>query len=81
MAEVQDVCERSFKFLPPGDIRNCMVALSEHDNLLTRLFDYRFPGQGPLGGHSLGNLFLAALTDVSGRFEEAITCSSDLCLA
>jgi uncharacterized cofD-like protein len=67
-----------FQILPPGDIRNCMVALSEHDNLLTRLFDYRFPGQGALGSHSLGNLFLAALTDLTGRFEEAITCSSDL---
>ena len=67
-----------FQILPPGDIRNCMVALSEHDNLLTRLFDYRFPGQGALGSHSLGNLFLAALTDLTGRFVEAITCSSDL---
>ena len=67
-----------FQILPPGDIRNCMVALSEYDKLLTRLFDYRYPGQGPLGGHSLGNLFLTALTDLSGRFEEAIRCSSDL---
>ena len=67
-----------FQILPPGDIRNCMVALSEHDNLLTRLFDYRFPGQGPLGGHSLGNLLLTALTDLTGRFVEAITCSGDL---
>lgn len=67
-----------FQILPPGDIRNCMVALSEYDKLLTRLFDYRYPGQGPLGGHSLGNLFLTALTDLTGRFEEAIRCSSDL---
>ncbi|NVM20819.1 MAG: YvcK family protein [Desulfobacterales bacterium] len=67
-----------FQILPPGDIRNCMVALSEHDNLLARLFDYRFPGQGALGGHSLGNLFLTALTSLTGRFAEAIRCSSEL---
>ncbi|MCK4488475.1 MAG: YvcK family protein, partial [Desulfobacterales bacterium] len=54
-----------FQILPPGDIRNCMVALAEHDNLLTRLFDYRFPGQGVLAGHSLGNLFLTALTGIT----------------
>ena len=67
-----------FQILPPGDIRNCMVALAEDDSLVTRLFDYRFPGQGALGGHSLGNLFLTALTDVTGSFVEAIRCSSKL---
>jgi len=67
-----------FQILPPGDIRNCMVALAEHDNLLTRLFDYRFPGQGVLAGHSLGNLFLTALTGITGGFVEAIKCSSEL---
>src|SRR6185503_9905004 len=46
------------QMLPPGDIRNCMIALSEDSNLLSRLFRYRFRGQGELGGHSFGNLFL-----------------------
>ena len=67
-----------FQILPPGDIRNCMVALAEHANLLTRLFEYRFPGQGALGGHSFGNLFLTALTGITGNFVEAIRCSSEL---
>ncbi len=47
--------------LPPGDIRNCMIALSEDSTLLSRLFRHRFRGDGELGGHSFGNLFLAAL--------------------
>jgi len=66
------------QMLPPGDIRKCMVALSEDDSLIPRLFDYRFPGQGALSSHSLGNLFLAALTDLTGRFVEAISYSSAL---
>jgi uncharacterized cofD-like protein len=64
--------------LPPGDIRNCMVALSEDSNLLSRLFRYRFPGDGALGGHSFGNLFLAALTEVTGDFGEAVRLSSEV---
>jgi uncharacterized cofD-like protein len=64
--------------LPPGDIRNCMVALSEDSNLLSRLFRYRFPGNGELGGHSFGNLFLAALTEVTGDFGEAVRLSSEV---
>src|SRR5262245_33213910 len=47
-----------FGVLPPGDIRNCLVALAEEDNPLTQLFRHRFPGPGPLGGHSLGNLII-----------------------
>src|SRR4026208_2146731 len=43
------------QMLPPGDIRNCMIALSDHSNLLSRLFSYRFRGDGELGGHSFGN--------------------------
>jgi uncharacterized cofD-like protein len=66
------------KMLPPGDIRNCMVALSEDSNLLSRLFRYRFPGNGELGGHSFGNLFLAALTEVTGDFGEAVRLSSEV---
>src|SRR5215207_6016627 len=49
------------QMLPPGDIRNCMIALSEDSNLISRLFKHRFRGDGELGGHSFGNLFLAAL--------------------
>ena len=49
--------------LPPGDIRNCMVALSEDSLLLSKLFRHRFAGNGELGGHSFGNIFLAALTE------------------
>ena len=64
--------------LPPGDIRNCMIALSEDSNLLSRLFRYRFRGQGELGGHSFGNLFLAALTEVTGDFTEAVRFSSEV---
>lgn len=66
------------QILPPGDIRNCMVALSEDSTLLARLFRYRFPGNGELGGHSFGNLFLAALTAVTGDFVEAVRLSSEV---
>ena len=66
------------QMLPPGDIRNCMIALSEDSNLLSRLFRYRFRGKGELGGHSFGNLFLAALTEVTGDFTEAIRLSSEV---
>ncbi|MFL6334136.1 MAG: uridine diphosphate-N-acetylglucosamine-binding protein YvcK [Pyrinomonadaceae bacterium] len=66
------------RMLPPGDIRNCMVALSEDSTLLSRLFQYRFPGDGGLGGHSFGNLFLAALTEVTGDFVEAVRLSSEV---
>lgn len=66
------------QMLPPGDIRNCMVALSEDSTLLSRLFQYRFRGGGDLGGHSFGNLFLAALTEVTGDFVEAVRLSSEV---
>ncbi|HEV2801418.1 MAG TPA: YvcK family protein [Pyrinomonadaceae bacterium] len=66
------------QILPPGDIRNCMVALSEDSTLMGRLFRYRFRGGGDLGGHSFGNLFLAALTDVTGDFTEAVRLSSEV---
>lgn len=66
------------QMLPPGDIRNCMIALSEDANLISRLFRYRFRGDGELGGHSFGNLFLAALTEVTGDFTEAIRLSSEV---
>jgi uncharacterized cofD-like protein len=66
------------QMLPPGDIRNCMIALSEDANLISRLFRHRFRGDGELGGHSFGNLFLAALTEVTGDFTEAIRLSSEV---
>lgn len=70
---------REYSILPPGDIRNCMVALSPDEALLSRLFQYRFPGSGPgLAGHSFGNLFLAALTDITGDFPEAVRLSSNV---
>jgi uncharacterized cofD-like protein len=67
---------RENRILPPGDIRNCMVALSKDEALLARLFQYRFHAGRGLIGHSFGNLFLAALTHVTGDFTEAIRVSS-----
>jgi len=59
--------------LPPGDIRNCLAALSSDEALLTQLFQYRFPdGEGELVGHSFGNLFITALADITGSFEVAV---------
>ncbi len=66
------------QMLPPGDIRNCMVALSEDSRLLSKLFQHRFRGQGDLGGHSFGNLFLAALSEITGDFAEAVKLSSEI---
>lgn len=62
---------RELGVLPPGDIRNCLVALAEDESLLGRLFQHRFEG-GALTGHSFGNLFLAALTEVTGNFDLAV---------
>ena len=67
---------REYRVLPPGDIRNCMVALSKDEHLLGKLFQYRFPLGGGLSGHSFGNLFLTALTNVTGDFPEAVRVSS-----
>jgi uncharacterized cofD-like protein len=67
---------RENRILPPGDIRNCMVALSKDEALLGRLFQYRFHAGRGLVGHNFGNLFLAALTHVTGDFTEAIRVSS-----
>ncbi|MBO7611358.1 MAG: YvcK family protein [Elusimicrobia bacterium] len=64
--------------LPPGDIRNCLVALAEEENLITKLFQYRFPRKGGLSNHSFGNLFLTALTSISGGFDKAILNASDV---
>lgn len=67
-----------FQMPPPGDIRNCMVALSEDSHLLSRLFKYRFSGEGDLAGHNFGNLFLAALSEVTGDFAKAVRLSSEI---
>ena len=69
---------REFDVLPPGDIRNCMVALSEDEALLSRLFQYRFSGGKGLKGHSFGNLFLTALTNLTGDFAQAVKLSSEI---
>lgn len=58
---------------PPGDVRNCLAALADSEPLMSRLFDYRFEQQGgDLGGHSFGNLLIAALTAVTGDFVQAL---------
>ncbi|MBI4463979.1 MAG: uridine diphosphate-N-acetylglucosamine-binding protein YvcK [Acidobacteria bacterium] len=69
---------REFQVLPPGDIRNCMVALSEDEALLSRLFQFRFASGKGLKGHSFGNLFLTALTGITGDFQEAVKVSGEV---
>ncbi|HUS08054.1 MAG TPA: YvcK family protein [Bryobacteraceae bacterium] len=69
---------RDFDVLPPGDIRNCMVAMSEDEALLSKLFQYRFSSGKGLKGHSFGNLFLTALTDLTGDFAKAVQLSSEV---
>jgi len=67
---------REIGVLPPGDIRNCLAALADEEKLLTELFQYRFQAGDGLSGHSFGNLFLTAMSDITGDFEEAIAASS-----
>src|SRR2546428_9001894 len=69
---------REYRILPPGDIRNCMVALSGDEALLGRLFQYRFHAGRGLRGHSFGNLFLTALTHITGDFNEAVRLSGEV---
>lgn len=69
---------RDFGMLPPGDIRNCLVALAEDEKVLTRLFNYRFAAGKGLRGHSLGNLFLTALTNLTGDFSKAVRQASEV---
>ena len=65
---------RDHHIIPPGDIRNCIAALADAEPLVTRLFQYRFPGDAGsgIGGHSFGNLFILAMSEVTGNVEEAI---------
>jgi len=67
---------KEYRVLPPGDIRNCIAALSQDERLLAELFQYRFPVGKGLAGHSFGNLFLTALTNITGDFSTAIRVSS-----
>ncbi|MGC1372344.1 MAG: gluconeogenesis factor YvcK family protein, partial [Candidatus Sulfotelmatobacter sp.] len=92
-ASIQDLCavvtvsddggssgrlRKEFNMLPPGDVRNCIVALSEDEALLSQLFRHRFAKGSGLEGHSFGNLFLAALTDITQDFSEAVRLSSEI---
>lgn len=63
---------RNMGVLPPGDIRNCLTALSNDEALLTQIFQYRFGEGAGLNGHNLGNLFITALADITGSFEKAV---------
>ncbi|NLZ26549.1 MAG: hypothetical protein GX884_03110, partial [Chloroflexi bacterium] len=63
---------RDLGVLPPGDIRNCLSALSNDEALLSQVFQYRFKSGSGLEGHSLGNLFITALAEITGSFEEAV---------
>ena len=64
--------------IPPGDFRNCIVALSDENSILKELFQYRFPEGSELQGHSFGNLFIASMTDVTDSFEDALAESSKI---
>jgi len=66
------------RVLPPGDIRNCMIALSEDEHLMSRLFRFRFNSDGGLHNHSFGNLFLTAMAEVTGDFAEAVRLTSEV---
>jgi len=67
---------QEFGILPPGDIRNCLVALAEADKLMQDLFQYRFKEGDGIKGHSFGNLFITAMTQITGSFKDAVEESS-----
>ncbi len=67
---------REIGVLPPGDIRNCIAALADEEELLTELFQYRFEAGDGLTGHSFGNLFLTAMSKITGDLEQAVIASS-----
>ncbi len=69
---------KEFNMLPPGDLRNCMVALSEEEDLLSKLFAHRFRAGDSLEGHNFGNLFVAALTELTGDFAHAVQLASKI---
>lgn len=67
---------RDFNTLPPGDFRNCLVALADDEDLMAKLFQFRFGRGAGLDGHTLGNLFITALTELTGSFEKALSESA-----
>ncbi|MBE9167242.1 YvcK family protein [Pleurocapsales cyanobacterium LEGE 06147] len=69
---------REIGVLPPGDIRNCLAALADEEKLLTELFQYRFQAGDGLVGHSFGNLFLTAMSEITGDLEQAVAASSQV---
>lgn len=69
---------QAYQVLPPGDIRNCLLALSDADPTMAAIFNFRFPGEGEVGGHSLGNLILTALSRLEQDFAEAVERGGDI---
>jgi len=69
---------RAYRILAPGDVRNCLLALSDAPSTLASLFDFRFDGSGDVGGHSLGNLILTALNEMEGDFTAAVSRASEI---
>ena len=67
---------KDLNMLPPGDIRNCIVSLAESNSLISELFQYRFSGKSDLSGHSFGNLYIAAMTAITGSFARGISETS-----
>ena len=63
---------KNLGILPPGDIRDCLTALADDEEMLSHVFQYRFGKRAGVNGHSLGNLFISALADITGSFEEAV---------
>src|SRR5438874_4596673 len=72
------VMRREFGMLPPGDVRNCIVALADDEQLLSQVFNYRFEDDSAFKGHSLGNLLLKAMTDITGSFEDAVLAAAEV---
>ena len=64
--------------IPPGDLRNCLVALADTEPLMEKVMQYRFHGETPLAGHNLGNLFIAALADAEGSMESGLMAASEI---
>jgi len=69
---------REFGVLPPGDIRRCIAALAEQESLMAQLFEYRFDQGEGLRGHTFGNLFITALNNITGSFDQAVKAASDV---
>tara|TARA_B100000959_G_scaffold286951_1_gene368285 strand:- start:4079 stop:5035 length:957 start_codon:yes stop_codon:yes gene_type:complete len=72
------ILRKELGVLPPGDFRNCVAALSDSENIIKELFDYRFDQGEGLKGHSLGNLLIAAMSDITGNFEEGLNQSAKI---